>query len=149
MSWITPVFDRTQTNVHYGDPKGSLTVEALNRIEGNVAFLAELFDQHHLPREPIDRQAQQWIRSNYIYLENFNAIKDNIMGLKKAHVHWADTPTLGQSTFGDGVTYGELNDMEKILYDIYVAFQGLGQRTRVLGTFRAGAPALQYIRSTR
>lgn len=149
MGWIAPVFDRTAANVRYGDPKGALTATVLNRVEGNVDFLEKAFDEAHLPHEPIARQSDNWVRANYFRLENFNTIKANIEGLKKSDLFWTSTPSLSASIFGAGITWQEMNDIEKILYDIHQAWLGLNKRTRVAGQFAAGGNTTrQFIRSS-
>lgn len=43
MAWQTPICDRTEQDVQAGADKCYFSAEMLNRIEGNIAFLADLF----------------------------------------------------------------------------------------------------------
>ena len=48
VQWITPVVDRTLEDCVYGSQRGALTVEVLLRIENNIRYLKELFDEANI-----------------------------------------------------------------------------------------------------
>lgn len=151
MPWITPVFDRTLEDAVYGNPKGCVDAVTLNRIEGNTNYLFQRFKEHHIPYGidyvPVLRA---WDRTKYIRVSTFNDIKHNIMHLRASAFRYNSTPILTDSQAYDGVPYTELNDMEKILYDINQLLESSRTAARVEGTFTLGSNyQRQYIRSVR
>lgn len=145
--WIDPVYDRAAANIVYGDSKGCLDAAVLNRIENNVQYITDAFIADHIPCVTT-RQKDEWSRTDYIKLTPFNAIKQNIMNIRNTGYCYTTTPTLSMSVAGALLSYQELNNMEKILFDAKQLLDGAKGMQRKLGTFSAGSSyQRQYIRS--
>ena len=74
VSWITPVFDRTLEDCVYGNPKGSLTVEVLQRIENNVLFIKQLFDELGISYNRDIQVKLDWHREEYLRISELRRI---------------------------------------------------------------------------
>ena len=149
MEWITPVYDRVESDVVYGNPKGSLTPDTLNRLENNIAVLTEMLDALGSAQAGIIVREEPWTRNDYLLLREFNRIKQNILYIRRTGIIQAGTPTIELSAKFAGVTWQELNAMERILFDVHQLLKGVPNHQRYLGTFVCGKTVSQYIRIVR
>ena len=118
VSWITPVFDRTLEDCVYGNPKGSLTVEVLQRIENNVLFIKQLFDELGISYNRDIQVKLDWHREEYLRISELRRIERNIQHLRESRLISQDTPELALSVANMPLLYTHLNDMERICFDL-------------------------------
>ena len=105
--WITPITDRTQSDVYNKTPKGYLNISDLNRIEGNIKVLSDIL---HL-----GLTVQTWSYDTLVTKTRMQNILNNINAIKNA---WQaagvdDTPALPINNID------KVNTIEKILLDTY------------------------------
>lgn len=104
--WIAPIYDRTSYDVQQRTEKGYLNIEDLNRIEGNIQFLAETVGA--------SVSTITWTHDTLPTINQFDRILNNITSIKNS---WSiivdDNP---QEPIN---TYEKVNTIEKILFDIY------------------------------
>ena len=118
VSWITPVFDRTLEDCVYGNQKGALTVEVLQRIENNVLYLKELFDELGIAYNRDIQIKLDWKRTDYFRIADLRRIERNIKHLRASKLISEDTPDFTLSIANTPLLYSHLNDMEKICLDL-------------------------------
>lgn len=107
--------------------KGALNYTDLNRIEGNCKVLSELIGMEITTKTG-------WTLQDIPTVQEFNRIRDNIEILKTcAYTPYnvLDTPEAPLNT------YQKINDIEKILYDIYTTYISSREGSRKLA-FRLG-----------
>ncbi len=88
MSWIEPIYDRSQSDIDNKTSKGYLNVEDLNRIEGNISYIAELM--------AITVTTKKWAKTTLPTSSDFQRIGDNIDSLKSkiTYTTYPDYPDL-------------------------------------------------------
>lgn len=74
MEWTKPIIDRTLEDCVFGNPKGSITADVLNRIESNIGILASSVGIL------IDTKTN-WTRQLYYRTADLNRIKNNLIVL--------------------------------------------------------------------
>lgn len=135
MAWQTPIFDRTDEDVLKVQTydligykyltneqksewdnglKGALNYKDLNRIEGNIEYLEDVYGAEGLD-----------IKTNWIYTDipktsDFQRILNNIEALSELYEVFDTTPNIPNIPIN---TYQKINDIEKILYDMYWIFE--------------------------
>lgn len=145
--WLTPVTDRKATDCVYGNPKGCISAEFLNRIETNVTFIVDYFESLHIAHSAVDAEIDKWSRMLYLKISEFNRIQQNIINLRTAGIIRPSTPTIVKSNAEEIPTYVLLNSMEQILFDIKLLLDSVAYSERKLGTFTLGNnKLLQLIR---
>jgi hypothetical protein len=138
-AWWQPVFDRTLDDCVYGNPKGSITFQTLNRIEADTEFLIQRFRQCWIWYDQnVFVQPAKWLRTLYFRISELNRIKQNIINIRKAKVVNIDTPMLTTGSAEDPQHYTTFNDMERILFDIYDSLQRLIDDWLYCGMFYPG-----------
>ena len=140
MSWITPIFDRTDEDVAIAKAtlaewktrnesdtrplKGALNYQDLNRIEGNTLYLATelLAHGHH-----IDITVNVgWVQEDIPTKEDIDRIIHNADILGTA-VHLTIEPPTTM------IGYEQVNIIEKILYEVDKVIERLGMTYRYSG----------------
>lgn len=148
MAWPNMVFDRTPADLVYGNPRGYLMPDTLNRIEDAIAFITECADSRAIPHAGVERQKDHWTRSDYFYLENWNLLKEQVMSVRTSGLRLVTTPVLYESQFEDGLSIEELNNVERILFDAKWIFDGMQNHERYTNTFSTGSVLQrQYVRA--
>lgn len=144
---IDPITDREQLDCINGTPKGFLQASDLSRINNNILLInARLTALHYAEKIQSAVQAN-WVRSMYLKLNTLNEIKQNIMSLLSSWHGLEDTPTLVDSSKTTTLGFQEINDMEKIIADIFTLLQIAENAARTTGVFNIGNSWLnQYIR---
>lgn len=124
--WRIPVFDRTREDVEYaiktiaewvsadmsGNPlavhdlKGCLNVSDINRIEGNIAYLATELTRLQYPPSTSTRE---WTNGGLPNEQDIQRILANISGLTVAFYAPKDAPPVPDNLLG----YEEVNAVEK------------------------------------
>lgn len=136
--WITPVFDRVLEDCIYGNSKGCIDSETLNRIENNVQYLKELFDMHNIFYVKDITTVTTWTRTMYFRIDALNRIKSNILQLRASTVINTDTPNITLDQAEQPQLWNVWNDMERILFDIAAAFVRLDEDYLFCGEFVCG-----------
>lgn len=142
MAFITPIYNRTSTDVAYvfahqgsdSELKGALNVSDLNRIENNVEWLHEQLYAYGYSNL-VDVKTD-WVNTDFIYLDDIDRIRQNVLNLVNAYYDLAESPTivLGQ----EPLSYTHINDIEKVIFDIDSILNRMIEYFRISGTFVAG-----------
>lgn len=150
--WMTPVFDRTQDDVEFAsqkiaewiageiignqyvvtDLKGCLNVSDINRIEGNVAYLADILTKYHYPSNV---ETKTWVISGMPTEIDVKRIVDNVRELTTAYYHPIGAPNVPSSM----VTYRDINDIEQNLYLIKQLIDCMIGSFKICNTFKSGS----------
>ena len=109
--WITPVYDRTYSDVLLKNRKSYINARDLNRIEGNMSHLAGLLH--------CDIEVKTWQKGEFIFLSDIKRIEKNLQAISNAYMSTAKMPQVPSIPF---VVYSQWNDIEKIIYEIYSLF---------------------------
>ncbi len=91
--WQTPIYDRTQSDINNKTSKGYLNISDLNRIEGNIAYVAEIMG--------VSVQKKEWNILSLPTSADFTRIGKNIAILEKKIVFttYEDYPDNPINTF--------------------------------------------------
>ena len=92
--------------------KGTLTINTLNRIESKISELNSLLET--LGYVPLDIVIKNWEYTDIFSGDEFNRISANVGMLRAAIPVMKDTPDTPLAEY----YYSNINDLEKILYDI-------------------------------
>ena len=159
MSWIDPVYDRTQADVDFaiktiaewiaantaGNPlvvydlKGCLNVSDLNRIEGNIAFLTERFNDLMYPP---DTSIKDWEAHGLPSGDDIRRILANVRSLIEVFYQQPKAPDVPE----DMRNYSEINAIEENLLLIKELLDGMVASFRKSGTFQSGSTMFLPIR---
>lgn len=105
MAWQTPVWDRTEKDVQEGADKCWFSADMLNRIEGNIAFLADLFQ--------VTVHTRTWRSTDFLTVSQWQRILEDLETVRAAYVTLPQTPEVPVLP---ATLWNEVNDMERILY---------------------------------
>lgn len=157
--WKTPIFDRTQEDVDYAmqkiaewiaaditnaslvgyDLKGCLNVSDINRIEGNIAYLAEQLRRYgYSPNTSI----KSWVMEDMPNASDIARILNNVRVLVDSFYQHPDAPALSDGISG----YNEVNAIEKNLSLIKALIDGMVDSFKISGTFQVGSTTFLPIR---
>lgn len=78
MTWINPIYDRTQRDVYGRTPKGFINYTDLNRIEGDCIYLRDALKAQGYY---VAIHSKAWAMEDFPYLTEINRIRDNVMAL--------------------------------------------------------------------
>lgn len=112
--------------------RGTLTINTLNRIESKQEELKNLFNSMGYWNSPII--IKTWNSSQIFKGEEFDRILNNLEMLKEAFFVYKDTPNTPLPVYH----YTNINDIEKILYDLDMMIDDIKVRYRQCGTFQCG-----------
>lgn len=116
--------------------KGTLTINALNRIENKQAELKGLLNVMGYWNTPITNKT--WTYTGIFHQEEFQRIIDNVQALRNAFFVYSttpDTPTLKYH-------FETINDIEKILYDLDSMEDEVKALYRECGNFECGGDSI-------
>ena len=156
--WITPVFDRTQSDVDFakqkiaewiladitGNPivvydlKGCVNTRDLNRIEGNIKYLADKFTQYQYST---DTSSKSWKDSGLPTDRDVSRILYNVKSLLE--VYHLDTE---RSVPMDMSQYYEINTIENNLSTIKKLLDCMVNSFKKCGTYQSGGKPFLPIR---
>ncbi len=145
MAWITPVFDRTQDDVDFAiskiqewkdsgvtdttDLKGCFNVSDLNRIEGNIRYLADSLSELYYFAT---LTTKTWDRSGLPSITDVNRIVDNTRNLILSFSeHAPELPTTL-------LTITDVNCIEENLYKVKEILDGMIISFMECDTFECG-----------
>ena len=103
MSWVEPIYDRTELDVVNKTPKGHLNATDLTRIEGNLAVLADLLD--------VEIHSRNWTQSDFPTPLALKRILDDLRAVRDAYYVYSDTPNIPNNPINH---FNKVNDIEKI-----------------------------------
>lgn len=157
--WITPIFDRTQTDVDIAiqkitewitatisgyshdvyDLKGCLNVSDINRIEENIGYLAELLNDYgYFP----DVSVRTWENADIPTENDIKRIVHNVSELVESFRQHSDAPTIPSSL----MRYDDVNAIEKNLYLMKKLINIMEDSFKKSGTFQSGSTMFLPIR---
>lgn len=153
--WQTPIFDRTRKDVEFAigkiaewiankssdiyDLKGCLNVSDINRIEGNIAYLAEHLTELHYPP---DVSTRKWTQDSLPTEKDVERIINNVRACVDAFYQVRNAPTIPSSM----LSYNNINDIEKNLDLIKYLLDIMVSSFKKSGTFQSGASRVLPIR---
>lgn len=159
MAWVTPVYDRVEADVVFAkekiaewikaiqtgdsvstyDLKGCLNLSDLNRIEGNIKFLAEKLSALGYPP---DVSTKTWKRSDIPNEEDIERIIYNIKSIINAYYQQEGVADLPLGMTG----WDEINAIEENLAKIKELYDAMLNSFRLSGTFTSGSSQILPIR---
>lgn len=107
--WIEPIYDRKQSDITRRTSKGYLAIEDLNRIENNIAHIANMFGMSGW------FQQKTWTHADLPTQKEMQRI---ISGVSLLCFVW-EVPNLPTRPKEPINTWQKVNDIEKILDIIY------------------------------
>ena len=140
MAYTTPIYDRTTANVTSAKTnqasstnlKGALNISDLNRIELNIEYLQQqlLLRGYHVD---LEGNKTNWLMVDYIYLTDIDRIRQNVINLVASYYDYLATPTIVLGN--DKLLVGDINDLEKVIFDINQILERMVAYFRYCGTF--------------
>lgn len=112
--------------------KGMFTINVLNRIEDAASKAKENMQiAGYFDNEIITRT---WDNTDFFKKEDFERILNNLDVLKKSFFVYKNTPSTPTARF----YFENLNDIEKILYDLHSVLDYVFENSFECGTFECG-----------
>lgn len=112
--------------------RGTLTINTLNRIENKTAELKILFDDIGYFAGSVNVKA--WEYSQIFGIEDFERILANLNVLRRAYYIYKNTPNIPSARYH----FQNINDIEKILFDLETMYEDMKSCVRECGTFECG-----------
>lgn len=112
--------------------KGTLTINTLNRIENKQEELKNLFNVIGYWNTPIKNKF--WSENEIFIVDDFSRIINNTDILKEAFFTYKHTPITPSAIYH----YTNINDLEKILFDLDTMINDVKSHFRECGTFECG-----------
>ena len=112
--------------------KGSITINTLNRIEKKQMELKSLLNGMGYWNTPIENK--EWFDGDIFDITNFQRIIENINILKNAFFTFYGTPSTPTARY----YFSNINDLEKILYDIEQVSKISKEQYRRCGNYNCG-----------
>lgn len=128
--------------VHVGDVyelKGCLNLLDLNRIESNIAFLAEKMESFSYAP---NIHGKQWSRVDMPNQNDMSRIIDNIRALVSAFYSPHNPPSLPTTM----LSYSDINDIEENLYLIKQLLDVMQTSFKKVGTIKSGSTTFLPLR---
>ncbi len=130
--WITPIIDRTISDIQNMTQKGHLNAEDLNRIEGNTQYLHEVLLGYGYSQSPITKT--NWVMAEFPYIETMERMRKNTKEIIEGYY---DQPTQIPLSI-ETLTWQKLNDIEKALLETKEMISKMEESSRYAGTFYVG-----------
>ena len=119
---INFIFDRTETDLKERTPYAYYNCGDLNRIESNTEMISELLnDQYYV--QAIQAKTD-WSVTDFPSHAQLERVRVNLLTLHKMLTARAQSPSVPDSF--NKIDIYMANDIEKILYDIYLSIQEMG-----------------------
>lgn len=112
--------------------RGTITVNTLNRIETAQEELSNMLNS--MGYYGCNAQNQKWDEYDIFQKKDFSRILKNLEMLKNSFFWFWHTPDVPELKY----YYRNVNDIEKIMYDLFDMADQLKQRYRICGTFSCG-----------
>lgn len=127
MAWITPVYDRTAADVAAGADKCYFSAELLNRVEGNLAYLADMLG--------VEITTRVWVATDFLTPGQMQRILGNLATVRTAYFARPGDPDIPAMPC---VTWHEINAVEQIIYGIRDLWDRNRAYKRYTGELSAG-----------
>lgn len=111
--WIAPVYDRTAADVAAGAEKCYFSAETLNRIEGNLQYLAELLGVTEV-------ETRAWAGTDFLRLSDMQRILANLAAVREAYHALPGSPDIPAPP---ATLWSEVNAIEEITAGIHELWQ--------------------------
>ena len=111
--WIGPVYDRTAADVAAGAEKCYFSAETLNRIEGNLQYLAELLGVTEV-------ETRSWAGTDFLRLSDMQRILANLAAVREAYHALPGSPDIPAPP---ATLWSDVNAIEEITADIHELWQ--------------------------
>ena len=121
------------------DLKGCLNLADLNRIEGNIAYLAGKMESYSYSPNIHEKK---WTKFDMPNQNDMSRIVDNIRSLISAYYSPDNPPTLPTTM----LSYNDINAIEKNLYLIKELLDCMRKSFKTVGTIKSGATTFLPIR---
>lgn len=112
MAWQTPVCDRTADDVASGADSCYFNSQTLNRIEGNIAVLAALFN--------VEVHTKTWVPTEFLTVYEWKRILQDLQAVRDAYVALPGLPEVPPMP---ATLWSDVNSIEKILseqHDLWI-----------------------------
>ncbi len=146
-SWVTPIFDRTQSDVDFAiaqisewkkngftttaELKGCLNTTDMNRIESNIQFLSDKLASLYYFSVV---NTKTWNRSMLPTVTEVERIVGNVRELIESFCQNKSAPVVPETM----LTYEQVNHIEENLYHIKKIIDDMVSYFRECGTFNCG-----------
>ena len=135
--WIRTTVSKYSPTVY--NLKGCLNVSDINRIEGNIGYLAELlYDYGYFP----DVSVKTWKDVDIPNESDIKRILQNVRSLIESFIRHTDAPAVPTSL----TAYSDVNSVEENLYLIKELLDILEKSFKKSGTFQSGSTMFLPIR---
>ena len=121
------------------DLKGCLNLLDLNRIEGNIAYLAEKMESFSYAP---NIRGKQWTNEDMPNQNDMSRIVENIRSLIAAYYSPDNPPSLPTTM----LTYNDINAIEENLYLIKQLLDCMQSSFKIVGTIKSGSTMFLPIR---
>ena len=121
------------------DLKGCLNLLDLNRIEGNIAYLAEKMESFSYAP---NIRGKQWTNEDMPNQNDMSRIVENIRSLIAAYYSPDNPPSLPTTM----LTYNDINAIEENLYLIKQLLDCMQNSFKIVGTIKSGSTMFLPIR---
>lgn len=104
--WVTPVYDRTAADVAAGAEKCYFSASSLNRIEGNLQYLADVVGAKGV-------HTRSWATTDFLRLSDMQRILANLEAVRAAYHALPgspDIPALPATMWSDVNAIEEITD---------------------------------------
>ena len=115
--------------------KGCLNLSDLNRIEGNIGYLAERLEEYSYPT---NISSKQWEIEDLPTEDDMSRITENIRALMSAFYYPNNPPPLPDTM----LSYSDINAIEENLYLIKQMLDGMSSSFKHVGTVKSGSRML-------
>lgn len=127
--WISPVYDRTIADVEAGAEKCYFSAEALNRIEGNIQYLADILGA-------VGVQTRSWTATDFLRLSDMQRILANLAAVRDAYYALPGSPDIPEPP---ATRWSDVNAIEEITAGIQELWKRNENRMKLYaGEFFAG-----------
>ena len=126
------IFDRTENDILNHTSKAYLNADDFNRIETNCKEIAELLNVSGLITKT------NWTIQDLPTVDHIQRIVSNVSVLRDAWYTYAGTPEVPKSM----KTWQQLNDLERILWEVYAMRIDNDNAVSFAGEFYAGERGL-------
>lgn len=127
--WIPPVYDRTAADLAAGAEKCYFSATALNRIEGNLQYLADLLGAAGV-------QTRRWAATDFLRLSDMQRILADLAAVRDAYYALPGSPDIPPPP---ATLWSDVNDIEEITAGIYELWQRNQKRMKLYtGELSAG-----------
>lgn len=119
--WIAPVYDRTAADVAAGAEKCYFSAQALNRIEGNLQYLAELLGAAGV-------ETRSWEDTDFLRFSDMERILANLAAVRSAYYPMPGSPDIPEPP---ATLWSDVNAIEEITAGIRELWQRNQNRLKI------------------